>query len=431
MWSTVFATQMDRRDFVEMCLERSRPFTLDVTVNASEQGRNYPGCTCDRDMRGRLLPNEGSPCQWHFTFESLATLEHSKRIRALNIDFRPPKPPINMSSRRVESAWLALGSCRFFTFSFPQLTSLGWNDAQTEYTNHLFSNSPFTAAVRSLSFEGSWDGSFSQLKNLTSFTFVNREDVIDVEILRLFMLDNRSLESLSLCIAGFGGSSEGLPVDLLNLKSFSVVLCPNVLSTIIRVPALQRLSLLQTSHEEVAVSGALKLLATGDGITLSIITDQRSVAEVWQDLTGHARPTILHVRLCDYTADDWGDADGCGELLVGVHTLEVGRDYLLCWYNEFLDDLKRLGSQLKTIRFEVWEEMEPFEEWGSRDEMYGHDLLDKIEELVKYRFEIGRPFSVVERMVVYESERSNRQQDYVWRCFYSDRKLGQYVRPAV
>lgn len=31
--------------------------------------------------------------------------------------------------------------------------------------------------------------------------------------------------------------------------------------------------------------------------------------------------------------------------------------------------------------------------------MYGHDLLNSIEKRLKSRFEIGRPFSTVERMV--------------------------------
>ena len=163
----------------------------------------------------------------------------------------------------------------------------------------------------------------------------------------------------------------------------------------------------------------------------SIVSHHTDVAEAWQDLTGYARPTIRHVRPCDYPEFIWADAHSCSKLLEDAHTLEVGRDHLLFWYDGFLDDLKRPESQLKTIRFEVWEEVEPFREWDEKDEMYGHDLLDKIEELVKYRFGIGRPFSAVERMVVCESERSNRQQDYVWRCFYSDRELGQYVRPAV
>jgi hypothetical protein len=49
---------------------------------------------------------------------------------------------------------------------------------------------------------------------------------------------------------------------------------------------------------------------------------------------------------------------------------------------------------------------------------------------VKHRFEQGRPFSAVERMVVSEDDRENRLQAYVWRCFYGVRKLDQYIRPV-
>ena len=117
-------------------------------------------------------------------------------------------------------------------------------------------------------------------------------------------------------------------------------------------------------------------------------------------------------------------------LLLDTHTLEIGDGYFQFWYDAFSDDLKQLGPQLKTIRFGISDELEPFkssDEYGD----WGGDELDEIEELVKYRCEQGRPFSTVERMVVNGSERSDRQpEDCVWRCFYGSRKLGQYVRPA-
>ena len=411
-----------------MCLKRSYPAALDVTVGAYEGGRVLPGCTCDKDRRGRLLPNEGNPCEWHFTFESLATSVHSKRIRTLSIDFRYTSFGRYPSLGRKK---LLLGGCRFFSMSFPQLTNLEWKSAEMGDTIHLFSNPPFTPTVSSLSFEGSWDGLFTRVKNLTSFTFMNYEDTIHVETFRLFMSNNRSLESLSLHITYFEGNTKGPPVDLLHLKSFTLPFYSEPLSTIIRIPALQRLSSLRISYEGACED--LKLVATGDGITLSVVVLD-DIAEVWQSLVGYAQPTIGHVSFCDYPQgckDCSGNIDGSTiiPLLADAHTLEVGRDYLKFWYRDFLDDLKQLGSQLKTIRFEVWEEVNPYR-WGDyRDEMSGHDLLDKIEELVRHRFEIGRPFSAVERMVVCESERSNRQQGYVWRCFYGDRKLGQYVQP--
>jgi hypothetical protein len=426
MWSTVFATKKDRRGFVEMCLERSQTVDLDVTMDASEWGWAHPGCTCDKDERRVLLPNENIPCEWHFIFEPLATLEHSKRIRTLDIDFRGTYHPIPLVKRRE----FALEGCRFFSSSFPQLTSLTWNHAGRIYAKHIFSSSPFTPTLSSLSLGGALDGSFTQVNNLTSLTFVNYEIFGPrVESFRLFMLNNQSLESLSLDVLIFEGDSKGPSVDLPNLKSFEVHSHHQILSTIIRVPALQRLSSLRISLDS---DGGLVLDATGDTIALSVETVLPDAAEVWQGLTGYIRPTIRHVRLYDYPEGDrdysgGGDGRAIISLLADAYVLEVGHGYLPFLYPGFSDNLKQLGPQLRTIRFEVWE-MEPFRESGDEYELWGGSHLDQIEDLVKHRFAQGRPFSTVERMVVSESETSNRLQDHVWRRFYDGRNLGQYVR---
>jgi len=173
------------------------------------------------------------------------------------------------------------------------------------------------------------------------------------------------------------------------------------------------------------------LRATGDGILFTIESDLPRVPETWQDLTGYAEPTIRHLRLENCSAEVTlpRDVDDTViSLLADVHTMEVGRDCLQLFYTGFLDDLKQLGSQLKTIRFEVPEDAEPFKK-PARYEDRGGYMLDDIEDLVKCRFERGRPFSLVERMVVSESEEVDRQQAYVWRSFYYDRCLDQYVRP--
>ena len=424
MWSGIFATQEDRRSFVEMCLKRSQAVALDVTVEVSKWVWAHKECTCDKGERKRFLPNEKIPCEWHFTFELLATLEHSKRIRTLNINFGGVYRVIPRAGRME----LTLGGCRFFSSSFPQLTSLGWADPGTDDAGYLFSNPPFTPTLRCLSLSGYWDGVLTQLNDLTSFTFAYDDNWISAEAFRLFMLNNQSLESLSMDLFGFEDDSKGPPVDLLNLKSFTVLSGSHALSTIIRVPAFQRLSSLRISFDS---EGELILGATGDTIALLVKTSLPDIAEDWHDLTGYTRPAIRHVRLYDYpesVRDYYDDSDGRAvvPLLMDAYTLEVGCDYL---YSDFLDDLKQLGPQLKTIRFEVWEEMESFRESGDEYERRGGSLLDQIEDLVKYRFEQGHPFSAVERMVVSESETLNRLQDHVWRRFYDGRNLGQYVRP--
>ena len=410
-----------------MCVERSQTTTLDVTVDASGWGLVHLGCTCKKDILGRLLPNKGNPCEWHFLFEALIAPERSERIRALDIDFH-----MFYYGEKVE---LVLGSCRFFSLSFPQLTSLGWKAGWTGHSGSTFSSSPFTPTIRSLSFEGSWDGFFTQAKNLTSLTFVGCHGSVNVGAFRSFMQSNCSVESLSLDIPRFDGVSNGAPVNLPNIKSFDLHFSPEILSTIIHVPAIQRLSSLQISLVGVPDIGAIALTAAGDEIAILVKTTLRDAIGVWQGLTRDARPTIGHVRFCNFSDSvrdaehDHSDGSPIIPLLADAHTLEIGRNYLLQWYPAFLDDLKQLGPQVKTIRFEVPEDTEPFRERGDVYERRGGRLLDQIEELVKYRFEHGCPFSVVERMVVGENRRTGRIRDYIWGCFYGDRGLSRYVRP--
>ena len=87
-----------------------------------------------------------------------------------------------------------------------------------------------------------------------------------------------------------------------------------------------------------------------------------------------------------------------------------------------------LEAALNTVRFEVMGEMEPCPDDGHAYDDWDSEVWDCIEDLVKYRFDQGRPFSTIERLVVSESEREDRQQTYVWRCFYGSRQINQYVR---
>jgi len=391
-------------------------------MDAPDMARTHPGCTCDKDNRGRLLPDEGTPCEWHFQFESLAEPKHSNRIRALDIDFDGGWIPA------TEGVRVALGSCRFFTLSFPRLDTLRWENEGTKYANHLFSITPFPPTLRSLTYVGAWSSFITPANNLTSFTFESDcgPEGVSVEAVRLFISNNRSLESLEFKYADFDGDPEGPPVHLLNLKLLSIGLAYKELSTIIRVPAFRRLSSLRISSLD---SIAYTLDAIGDGITFSAKCFARDFAETWEDFTGYARPVVHHIRLDDGPIVE-GDHDiTFVSVLLDTHTLEIGNAYFPFWYYGFLDDLMHLGPQFKTIRFAISDEMEPYDESDEYEDCGGF-YLDKIEELVKYRYEQGRPFSVVERMVVGGSERTNRQEDYVWRSFYGSRKLSQYVRPV-
>lgn len=422
VWSTVFVTQRDCRSFVEACLERSHPAPLDVTVDAGEVVRAYPGCTCDKDNRKRLLPNEMDPCEWHFQFESLAEPKYSNRIHTLDMDLDGEWIP----AEKMEQ--FALGSCRFFTSSFPQLVTLRWKNEKTDHANYLFPTLPSPLTLRSLTYVGAWSTFFAPVNNLTSFVFESScgPDGTSVEAIRLFVSNNPSLESLEFKYVDFEGDPGGPPVHLLNLKSLNIGIPYKELSTIIRVPALNRLSSLRISLQHNPYTYMLR--ATGDGIAFSARCLPHQFGETWEDFTGYARPAIHHIRLEDGLNGNCGERIPLLPLLSDVHTLEIGKGCFPFWYHGFLDDLKQLGPQLKVIRFGISGELEPFR-GSSEYEVCGGLFLDRIEELVKYRFGQGHPFSVIERMVAGGSEQTNRQEDYVWRCFYGSRRLSQYVRP--
>jgi len=431
LWSAVFITQEGRRSFVEACLERSQPAMLDVTVEARRLSKSHPNCTCDKGARERLLPNESNPCEWHFQFELLAETKHSNRIRALDIEFDGGDwVPITGRAR------LALGGCRFFTSTFPKLNTLTWKNEGTTHADHLFSTPPFVPTLRSLTYVGGWNSLITQVNKLTSFSFSFDFDSgpwnINTEAFRLLMYNNRSLESLDLKWVNLEGDPKGPPVHLLNLKSLTIDRPPKRFSDTIRIPAFQRLSSLRISLKE---DDVYRLSAAGDEITMTTECVLSDFAETWEELTGYAKPVIRHIRLYDgpESVDHYyyGNNSTFVLLMMNVQTLEVGFNYLTGWYGSFWEDLKQLGTQLKTIRFEVSGDMEPCSDYGCIYDDFDCEMWDNIEDLVKYRFDQGRPFSAVERLVVSESEtRENRMQAYVWRCFYGTHKLGQYVRPV-
>lgn len=305
----------------------------------------------------------------------------------------------------------------------------------------------------------------SNLFVLTSPVFdgVSEPEGISTEAVQLFMLNNLSLESLVLWCIDFRGDPKGPPAHLLNLKSLRLFLVGEGLSTIICVPAFRCLSLLQISPDE---DDTHTLDATGDGITFSAQGFKEDLAGTWEPFAGYARPTICHIRL-EGGLEEFNCLD-CNIQFVSTfldaHTLEIWGDYWPLSYDVVLDGLKQLGPQLKVIRFAIsdaemkYEECEECEERGEHEECEEceerkksevHGLLDQIEDLVKYRFQQGQPFSAVERslvkyrfqpgqpfsrverLLVCGSGPANEQQDGRWRRFYDKRGLGQYVLPVV
>ena len=308
---------------------------LDVTADIGEIGPNRPDCTCDKGKRGRLLPNEPNPCEWHFKFELLAETKHSNRIQALDIDLDGVWIP---KEAREGNARLALGSCRFFTSSFPQLATLVWKNKLVKYANHLFSTSPFTPTLRSLTYVGSWNNLTTPINNLTSFAYEGnlKPDATNLEDVRLFLLNNLSLESLYLYSIKFEGDSIGPPAHLSNLKSLRLDLVDSTLSAIIQVPPLQHLSSLRIRSDEFQYH---TLYATGDGITFSARHHLSELTETWEAFTRRARPTSRHIHLDENEAGDGfhGDYDDLTFFLLSpdAHTPEIGCGLFPFWYAGF------------------------------------------------------------------------------------------------
>ena len=420
VWTTIFATEKDRRSFVEMSLERSQSLPLEVTVKTCRRERDPTECSCEEGESGELLPNEKTPCEWHFVFEPLAYPKNSKRIQVLNMDFP------NASLPRV----FTLGNFCLLDSPLPQVTTVVWKGEWTNYTPQPFPGPRSFPNLRSLTFGARWTHSLNKVNNITSFA-IRTGWSIDAEEFRLFVLNNLSLETLELRVK-IRGSTKGPPADLLNVKSLSLDPCPKVLSNVIHVPAFQRLSSLRISLE-CEIGDLYTLRATGGGISLSVNSWVLDVAEDWQHLIGYARPTIRYVSIYDQQPVDtypYGSfSTPLTALMADAHTVDIGLSYSEYWGGEFWIELQELGPQLKTIRFEVSEKMGPF--GGSSDPDYcGGHILDKIADLVEHRFKGGRPFSTVERMIVSGDKRVDRLHDHVWGSFCDGRRIREYLASA-
>ena len=325
-WATIFVTQRDRRSFVEMCLERSHTVSLEVTVDARSYGPAHHTCTCTKppedDFFNVLTYNETNPCERHFAFESLAETKHSTRICTLNIVFDDGTFAFDEGLVPLE-----LEGCRFFELSFPQLTDLKLDDPSPPDPDFLPISSLFPPTLRSLHFRGSsGHDQLMGLSNLTSFTFDGNGQEISVEGFRTFILNNRSLEALSLDSIELKGGSNQHPAILPNLKSFNVHYPHDYsrknFSTVFRVPALQRLSsLLISIARDPGGTYWFMLCATGDEIVFTVECDVEHIAEAWQDLTGYAGPTIQHIHLEEpHDPDFYGDeSGGVRELFTDFH----------------------------------------------------------------------------------------------------------------
>ena len=249
---------------------------------------------------------------------------------------------------------------------------------------------------------GAWSTLFALVNDLTSFVFDGNcwSEGTDVEAVRLFMLNDQSPESLGFKCIGSRGDAKGPPVYLPNLKSLSIGVAYRGLPTIIRVPALSRLSIASNFIRVV------RFRMTPDMGSHSLPDAPHENSKRPGRNLQDAGP-IHHVRL-----EDGPGVDSCDHVkflsLLPDHTLGIGDGCFPSWYRGFSCNLKQLGPQSKIIRFAVPDKLELLK--GSNEHgNWGGFFLDRIEELAKYLFEQGYPVSVVERVVVNGSERTDRQ----------------------
>lgn len=460
-WTAIFATHRDRRSLVEMCLKNSRDQPLDVTVDINDKLWVPSGCSCKNDGYGKLLPNEVSPCRWHFSFELLAQPTVSERIKQLwinsssqvltppsvsetrmemlRIDFPSllthPSIPERIPSNYLWSPSLDLNKCRFFLSTFRQLTTLVWKDDATDYAHLFFSTPHPLPELKSVVFKGRWQKSLplSQVNNLTSFTIKSDLYTLTAEEFRSFLLNNLSLVSLEIS-AVIRGQTEGDPIVLSNLESLIIDSDPKAFSTILQVPAFQRFSALRISLEN-GRDDLYTLRATGEEASVSAKSKAPKVQEDWHHLTGYVQPTIRHVCVYDERLEVLPSPDhSCTEitaLMENADTVDIGLTYSGGWDHRFWDELKLL-RELKVIRFEVSEEMSPDGEPRDPDEECTDlDLLwDRIADLAEHRFGEGRPLQVIDRMVVSKDWDVNRLQDVLWGRFFDGRNIKNYLAPG-
>lgn len=432
---------------------------LEVTVDINDKLRVPKGCSCKNDGWGKLLPNQQSPCEWHFSFELLAQPSVAERITLLRISSSSQVlTPPSISRSFTESSWfhfsslyfhpsfsasafqysswtpkLELTKCQFFLSTFQRLTTLVWDDEATKYARLFFSAPDALPELKSVTFEGRWHESLSlsRVANLTSFTIKRYLYTLNAEEFRLFLSNNTSLVSLEASI-DIRGHTEGDPVVLPNLKSLSVDCDPEALSTILQVPAFQRLSTIWVSTKD-GRDDLYTIHATGEEVSLSAEAKALKVQDGWRSLTGHAKPTIHRVRVHDTHPEIFPSRDSWKEftpLMADARTVDLGLTYLAVWEDGLWDELKQL-RELRVIRFEILEEMNPFGEPCDPDEDLGdlNLLWDKIADLAEQRFRNGQPLQAVERIVVSEDEEIDRLQDVLWERFLEGRGVRNYFAP--
>jgi len=438
LWSSIFVRN-DHRDFVAACLERNRGAPLTVHLNLARGGEeHYPDCICIRDeWSSRMRVNERNPCRYHTTIYPLLEVDHTRRIRTLDVyltlfdDYTEEHPDYRFED--------ALDNFGLFKFSLPALQSLSFHvDHEFDTDNHLefpadmfcWRSSPPTK-LRHLTLHDCYGGPIRTVRNLTSFELIrgeNTADAIELDEFTFlpFLSGNRSLVSLSLSDCSFPDPaqlSSVAPVTLPELKSLQLM--DNYgLSGFLRlanVPALKSLSSLRILVRNHLLGFPTQVYTeSDDGFQLSYNPpDDADVVSDWLDAVHGPDPSLSFIRFEGWQPELTVKNEMKAfppSLFMKAKVLEIGACFARLGYPDFWEDLEQVGPQLVTLRLEVIKGMKPV-------------IAQSVEKFVKARFDKGVPLAQVERMR-FEGVEDEEKTENLWKEFRGGLNIDQYLSPS-
>jgi len=440
LWSSIFV-ENDHKDFIAACLERNQeaPLTVHLDLAHGDYGY-YPGCTCIRNEGSPgMRINERDPCRYHTTIHPLLKIDHTRRIRTLDVhlgmlDDDTDEHP----DRHFEGALDDLG---LFEFSLPALESLSFDiyceftGAHLEFPRDLFcwDSSPPTK-LRHLTLHGCYGGPIQAVRNLTSFELAaggNALEPIELDEFTFFpfISGNRSLVSLSLSYCSFPDPaqlSRVTPVILPELKSLRLVDNYGLsgFPGLVDVPAFKSLSSLRISIRRLfslLPANTLVHVESDDGFQLSYDPpDEADVVSDWHGAVYGADPSLTFIRFEGLEPESMLRDEMKAfppSLFMKAKVLEIGVSFAGLRYLDFWEGLEQVGPQLATLRLEAIEGMKLA-------------IANSVEKFVEARFNKEMPLAKLERMRFEGmSEEDEDKAEKLWAEFRAGLNIDQYLSP--
>ena len=441
LWSSIFVKN-DHKDFVAACLERSRELPLTVSLDLKHGDYDtYPDCTCIRnEWSPGMRVDENNPCRYHTTIHPLLDIDHSRRIRELDVHLDMLDDSAEEPDQDFRDALYNFG---FFVFLLPSLKSLSFSvdhqldaDEYLELPDNLFLWSLLPPdKLRHLTLHGCYGGPILAVRNLTSFELAGDEDqgfdriALNHDSFLPLITGSPSLVSLTLEYCSFTNherSSRVAPVKLPKLKSLQLkdVRGLSDFVRLIEVPALESLSSIHVStrkhvslFQEVRVYFEVRA-ENDDGFHLLYETpDGNHLGLEWVGLTRIAGSSPSLVRF-----EGQGPCAGIDDkrevsllpLFINARILEIAAPFA-GFHRGFWMDVEKIGPQLTTLRLEIVEEMAP-------------EVATSVKEFVETRFRRGMPLAKMERMEFEGmSEGEEEKAKKLWEEFRASLGIDQYL----